>query len=387
MKKIDLVSYLPQNNIRFQQEELDSKGTLIFSGINHYALEPNTIMSGVSSGQSIISLDFQNKDIVIGNDKHILQIEKDRINSKISFLQTAQEKSLKIRFGTLETFDGGFFTDAFNLTYRTGNLNLDVRPKVNGVPVLLSGEVSNEAVLVTGTQTISGTKIFADNISVSGTGIFNAIDLNNIDNINLSGIDISITDSNISLLGTSNIPTLADIFPASSTPRRYRPLGVSAMTTTTPVYQNIQYFPFLIKKDAINPQIAIELVGPLLGSFPIRYGIYSGEKGFEGAKLFYSGSINANATGIFNATINLTLKKGPYIIATSNTGVVSPSTTFRAVSSNHFGETLGEPTGNTSFFSGISTVYYYETGVDLNPVIGPGFLTSTNKAPMPCIVY
>jgi hypothetical protein len=148
MKKIDLVSYLPDNNIRFQQEELDSKGTLIFSGINHYALEPNTIMSGVQSGQTIISLDFQNKDVVIGNDKHILQIEKDRINSKISFLQTAQEKSLKIRFGTLETFDGGSFIDSFNLNYKTGNLNLDVRPKVNGSGVLLDGEVLSGTFIV-----------------------------------------------------------------------------------------------------------------------------------------------------------------------------------------------------------------------------------------------
>jgi hypothetical protein len=201
MKKIDFVSYLPHNHIRFQQEELDSKGTLIFSGINHYALEPNTIISGVAPDQSIVSLDFQNRDIVIGNDKHLIQIEKDRINSKISFLQTAQEKALKIRLGTLETYDGGFFTDAFNLTYKTGILNLDVRPRVNDTGVLLSGEAVSAPNLVynTGNQTISGNKTFINNISVSGAGIFNTLDLNDVDNLSLSGVDITIQNATVDL--------------------------------------------------------------------------------------------------------------------------------------------------------------------------------------------
>lgn len=386
MKTVDIVSYLPQNNLRFQQEELDSRGTLIFSGIRNYGLEMINVISGVEPNQTMISLDFGDKDIVIGNAKHSIRIQKDRLNSKISLLQTAQEKSFKMNFGTIGASEyGDIFIDSFNLKYKNGILDLDVRPYINGTGVLLSGEAATllpqTVVQTTGNQIISGNKTFLD------TGFFNAIDLNTVDILNLSGIDISIIDSNISLLGTSNVPTLADIFPVSSAQRRYRPLGVSAMTTTTPTYQSIQYFPFLIKKDAINPKIAIELVQNSVNSFPIRYGIYSGDKGFEGAKLFYSGSINTDATGIFNDTISLTLKKGPYIIATSNTGVISPSTSFRAMSSNHYGETLGEPTGNTSFFNAISTVYFYETGVDLNRVIGSGFLSSTNKAPMPCIVY
>ncbi len=54
-------------------------------------------------------------------------------------------------------------------------------------------------------QTISGVKTFANNLIVSGTGIFNALDLNNIDTLNLSGIDISITNANVSL---TNRPTV-----------------------------------------------------------------------------------------------------------------------------------------------------------------------------------
>jgi len=462
MKKLDIVSYLPQNNLRFQQEELDSKGTLIFSGIHNYALEVVNVVSGVTSGQGLVSFDFGDKDISIGNDKHTLSIEKDRINSKISLLQFSPEKSFKLMLGTVEAAPyGGIFADTFNLTYRTGNLNLDIRPKVNGVPVLLSGEESDKSVLVTGNQIISGEKFFVgglaignqttpvinnrlylfssgqsqhnaietfgteyntnfkfgdqayDNlyfntttktisgeynqpinfpggINVSGTGFFNAIDLSAIDNLNLSGIDISITDSNISLLGTSNIPTLADIFPASSAVRRYRPMGVGSTTSSSPSYQNIQYFPFLIRKDAVNPQIAIELVSSgaaALSSFPIRYGIYSGQDGFQGAKLFHSGSINCTTTGIFKANIPLTLKKGPYIIATSNTGVLSPAATFRASSAQTFGEIFGEPTFNTTLFNGNPTTVFYDTGVDLKATIGSSFITSLARAPIPCIEY
>jgi len=53
----------------------------------------------------------------------------------------------------------------------------------------------------TGNQIISGNKTFVNNIEVQGTGIFNAIDLNNIDNLALSGIDISITGSTVNVYG------------------------------------------------------------------------------------------------------------------------------------------------------------------------------------------
>jgi len=46
----------------------------------------------------------------------------------------------------------------------------------------------------TGDQTISGIKTFANNIAVSGTGIFNSLDLSSVDTISLSGVDITITN-------------------------------------------------------------------------------------------------------------------------------------------------------------------------------------------------
>ena len=61
--------------------------------------------------------------------------------------------------------------------------------------------LSGDAVLRFGAQNISGNKTFIDSVIVSGTGIFNAIDLNNIDNLALSGIDISITGSTVNVYG------------------------------------------------------------------------------------------------------------------------------------------------------------------------------------------
>jgi len=74
---------------------------------------------------------------------------------------------------------------------------------VNGNPVFTGSP--NSIVYTTGNQTISGIKTFANNIQVSGTGIFNAIDLNNIDNLSLSGVDIAITSGNVTL---TNRPTV-----------------------------------------------------------------------------------------------------------------------------------------------------------------------------------
>jgi hypothetical protein len=295
MKKLNIASNFPYSNFSFQEESGNSKGTLIFSGINNYVLEPINKISGTKEDTiPLVSLNFGEKDLVIANNHHSIRMEKNRENSKISFLQTAEQKSINMQFGTLYSVPhgGGVYLDTFNLSYKTGNLNLDVRPKVNGVPVLLSGEgggVSDKAVLVTGSQRISGTKIFAgslglgdainpdnnklyfydtgtqgyntiktysssvfteniffelsdqstnqfyidiatktisgnnnstinfaDNISVSGKGIFNAIDLNNIDNINISGVDVSFSSGTIDLGNSKLINAVPEIINLST---------------------------------------------------------------------------------------------------------------------------------------------------------------------------
>ena len=65
--------------------------------------------------------------------------------------------------------------------------------------------LSGVSVLTFGDQNISGNKIFLNNIGVSGTGVFNAIDLNNVDILSISGVDVSIVNGNVSL---TNRPTV-----------------------------------------------------------------------------------------------------------------------------------------------------------------------------------
>lgn len=63
----------------------------------------------------------------------------------------------------------------------------------------------NNIVYTTGDQIIYNNKIFLNNIGVSGTGVFNAIDLNNVDILSISGVDVSVVNGNVSL---TNRPTV-----------------------------------------------------------------------------------------------------------------------------------------------------------------------------------
>jgi hypothetical protein len=69
-------------------------------------------------------------------------------------------------------------------------------------------------VYTSGNQTISGVKTFATgvvvsgNLQVSGTGIFNALDLNNIDSLSFSGVDVTITSGLVVLTNPVSAPNL-----------------------------------------------------------------------------------------------------------------------------------------------------------------------------------
>jgi len=99
------------------------------------------------------------------------------------------------------------------------NENIYLNTPVDGATgfgLIISGVqvTPNLYVNTTSNQTISGVKTFAtgvimsDNLQVSGTGIFNAIDLNNIDNLSLSGVDITITSGVVSLTNPLSAPNL-----------------------------------------------------------------------------------------------------------------------------------------------------------------------------------
>jgi len=86
----------------------------------------------------------------------------------------------------------------------------DKRPEVRTSSPFSSRPVAllDEVVLNTGNQTISGVKTFANNLQVSGTGIFNAIDLNSVDIISLSGVDVTITSGLVVLTNPVSAPNL-----------------------------------------------------------------------------------------------------------------------------------------------------------------------------------
>lgn len=140
MKKLDIVSHLPKTSISFRQEDSSSAGTLIFSGIKNYGIESINFISGINSMQSLTALDFGDKELVIANERHSISLGKNKAGTSLSFLQFSEDKPLIMRFGTTYLNGEIIVGDVFNLYYKTGYLDLDVRPRVNGTGVSLIGE-------------------------------------------------------------------------------------------------------------------------------------------------------------------------------------------------------------------------------------------------------
>jgi len=219
-----------------------------------------------------------------------------------------------------------------------------------------------------------------------GTGV----NINNVGGINLNNLYINISGSKINF--QNDDINLAYQFPPSTGIRRYLPLGFQSMTTTTPNSGFITYHPFLIRKKISKLNLCIELTA-YTNDTPIRVGIYSGNNGYEGAKLFWSGDISNQGSnaGIKSTTANIVLDEGPYIIASCNTGTPAPSS-FKAVNGNFNRQIFGENTGYNTFGNSASpstTFAYYDTGLDLYSSIRDGFLVapSTNQAPLVAIEY
>jgi hypothetical protein len=96
----------------------------------------------------------------------------------------------------IKTFIGGV-----NFSGKSINL-IDTELNLSGVgDMTFSGtniNFINSPVYISGTDLRLGNNaIISENLYVNQTGIFNAVDLNNVDNLNLSGVDISLTNANI----------------------------------------------------------------------------------------------------------------------------------------------------------------------------------------------
>jgi hypothetical protein len=219
-----------------------------------------------------------------------------------------------------------------------------------------------------------------------GTGL----NINNVGGINLNNLYINISGSKINF--QNDDINLAYQFPSSTGIRRHLPFGFQSMATTTPNSGFITYHPFLIRKKIPKLNLSVDLFS-YINDTTIKLGIYSGNNGYEGAKLFWSGSIFFGSlyTGIKSTTANIVLDEGPYIIASCNTGTPIPSS-FKVMNANLNRQIFGENTGYNSFGNATSTsttFAYYDTGLDLYSSIRSGFIAaaSTNQAPLVCIEY
>jgi hypothetical protein len=240
MKK-DISSNLP-NDHSFYIESNSGKSNIAFSGIDTFYLERYNVISGFKESNPFpfIIFDFKEKDITIANSRHNFKINRDTaLDPSFSLTQKDLEKKIKIKFGTVGVLNNTYISDVVNITYKTGNLNLDVRPRVNGSGVLLQGEVGEvpeSVVLVSGNQTISGNKnfisgidapnivyntgnqiisgnkIFVDDLQISGNFI-----LNDIDTLNLSGVNLNLANSSIDLGNSQLLNFLPKIIGVSTT--------------------------------------------------------------------------------------------------------------------------------------------------------------------------
>jgi len=250
------------------------------------------------------------------------------------------------------------------------------------------------------TDNLSGSLMSVNDIA--GLPIFEVFDSNTIVGGQFNKNDFIITGNSVGIGGIPNTGVhklyvtgnlgvsgrifndiIADQFPASTGIRRYFPEGTLATTIVQPLSGRISYFPFLIKKDVFNPKICVDVsTSTSVTNVPIRVGIYSGNNGFEGARLFWSGSITTidSIPGVYRTPTNITLNKGPYYIASCNTGVPQlNSSFFRALNSNGQRLIFGEPTGNLAFFNNTTLLTHVmtESGSDLKSIIGSGDFGNT----------
>ena len=308
-----------------------------------------------------------------------------------------------------------------NITYNTGNQT------ISGIKTFAAAISAPNLVYNTGNQTISGDKIFKNKIRIGDSENQNAIFTDGDNNLIVSGyqsalrtlkliaaspiyetyIDFGpgadgLTFKSPSYLFIDKRPAVktfspsrerpvalldevADQFPAWTGARRYAPLDLLSVSFNIPASGTVNYFPFLIKKNVVNPVACVEMTTYLNFDPKIDIGIYSGHYGFQNAKLIASGSITGSIlnTGIYRTTLNGTFNKGPYIVASMlKTGQGS---TFRILSSHGFREHFGINTGSSILHGNNSTTVLTnilaETGASILPQnIGSGewYATAAN---------
>jgi len=205
---------MPQNLIKVKQLEQSELTGLMQNVIdsNQYMLNFGAAGTGVninnisSINLSGVAINFINSTITGGATGYFsnLFINGQSIvtGSAAATLERLNDTG-NLLYGYIQQLSGDFDTSGAILNSYINALSGDF----NETGAILNNYINNlsgYSVLTYGDQSITGIKTFVSNINVSGTGIFNALDLSNIDNLSLSGVDINLTNGNI----ISNYPII-----------------------------------------------------------------------------------------------------------------------------------------------------------------------------------
>jgi hypothetical protein len=196
-------------------------GALIIQGVNDQTIFLNPV--GVTYPGSILlnaGTGLNNGTGTKGKIEFLGNLDINIVNPFLAGdnLKNSREfAERKINIWKTGITNDGFLRGYSGITIDNENIYLNTPlGGATGFGLIISGAqvTPNLYVNTTGTQSISGIKTFTSdvimsgNLQVSGTGIFDSLDLNNIDSLSLSGIDITITSGVVSLTNPLSAPNL-----------------------------------------------------------------------------------------------------------------------------------------------------------------------------------
>jgi len=219
-----------------------------FTGLNIIELTPNnTYIKLPPNKNNFIAMDNE----VIHNTGNEIINGLKTFTSGIDIYSGTNSQSLRV-FNRTGTTSGEFGLFGWN----NNELRIGATQTQNGLlrDVLLTGRninINASGLLnIFDPVNISGNLNVTGNLNISGTGIFSGIDLNNVDNLTLSGVDIIITGStvnsynNIFISGNSvltgvNLTPYATTSQLISTGSRIDTLSGNLITTGTTLTNNL----------------------------------------------------------------------------------------------------------------------------------------------------
>ena len=227
--KVGIGTAFPEEKVHISGGNLKVEGTAIannliyntgnqtISGVKTFAtgiFAPNLIYN--TGNQTISGNKIFKNNIQIGDSQNAIYSDGDN-NLIVSGYQSTLRTLKLIAAGGIYNTSITFGPGSDGLVFNSPDYFFrDKRPEVRTLSPFSSRPVAllDEVVLNTGNQTISGVKTFATGViisgglQVSGTGIFNAIDLNSVDIISLSGVDVTITSGLVVLTNPVSAPNL-----------------------------------------------------------------------------------------------------------------------------------------------------------------------------------